>query len=87
MQPQQIAVRVAQLMGPESLDRFHEEVHNSPFEQDVKDFIFKEFYHGCDIQEKVRYMMNYHIDKIRVVGFTFDWVLRNREVRSKRMGR
>lgn len=87
MHPTQIAVACAQLLTPEGLDRFHEEVHNSPLDHKVKTFVAKEFHHGCDIDQSVKYMMNYHIPEVRTVGFAFDWVLRNRRLRDQRMGR
>jgi hypothetical protein len=87
MLPTQIAVSCAQLLTNESLDRFQKECNSSPFDPRVKEFINREFYPGCDISKSVKYMMNYHIDEIRTVGFTFDWVLRNKKFRQERMGR
>lgn len=90
LSPQQIAVRLGQLLDEKNLNKFKQEVQNSPLAPMVKSFIEKEFHSGSTgsaIKESVKYMMNYHQREISSVGFVFDWVLRNRELRDQRMGR
>lgn len=87
LSPQQIAVRLGQLLDEKTLDKFKQEVQNSPLAPMVKQFIDKEFQNKHDIKESVRYMMNYHQTEIRSVGFVFDWVLRHRKLRDQRVER
>lgn len=81
MTPLQIGICLAQLLTTETIDKFREEVQNSPLSQNIKELVLKEFYQGCKIKEKVKYLMNYHREEIRYIGFAFDWVLRNNELK------
>lgn len=89
LSPQQIAVRLGQLLDEKTLDRFKQEAQNSTLTPMVKNFIDKEFHSGSTgstIKKSVKYMMNYHQREISSVGFVFDWVLRHRELRNQRLG-